>query len=75
MHTYAGLLLALAATANAYVAPGAMPLAGMRKVRPRLHPVLVCSAAVVRLDRAYDRIIASSVQVYSARRSVFTVSF
>jgi phosphoribulokinase len=31
MHKYAGLLLALAATANAYVAPGAMPLAGMRK--------------------------------------------
>lgn len=30
MHTSVGLLLALAATANAYVAPGAMPLTGVR---------------------------------------------
>ena len=32
MHTTVGLLLALAASANAYVAPGAMPLTGSRQV-------------------------------------------
>ena len=35
MHSTVGLLLAVAATANAYVAPGVMPLAGARSVR---HP-------------------------------------
>ena len=33
MHTTVGLLLAVAASANAYVAPGVMPLAGSRSVR------------------------------------------
>ena len=33
MHQTVGLLLALAASASAYVAPGAMPLAGSRSVR------------------------------------------
>ena len=32
MHTTVGLLLAVAASANAYVAPGVMPLAGSRSV-------------------------------------------
>jgi hypothetical protein len=46
MHTSVGLLLALAATANAYVAPGAMPLTGVRSVAcpSRVHH---CAAARV----------------------------
>jgi hypothetical protein len=54
MHASVGLLLALAASANAYVAPGAMPLTGARSVsrppghalwRCRHHRLLLSSAA------------------------------
>ena len=43
MHASVGLLLALAASANAYVAPGAMPLTGARSVsRPPRHALWRC---------------------------------